>query len=46
MSHYKYMCLRPSNLSRDFFNQYNLTSKVTKYGYVYVEIRRGIYGIP
>ena len=32
------MRLKLSDLPEDFVNKYNLTSKVTKYGYVYIEI--------
>jgi len=46
MSRYEYMCLKLRYLPKDFVEQYNLTSKVTKDGYVYIEIRRGMYGLP
>ena len=42
---YKYMNLKISDLPEYFFKQYNLTSKVTKDGYVYVDIRGGMYGL-
>ena len=35
-----------TNLPNNFVQQYNLASKITKYGYVYVEIRRGMYDHP
>ena len=46
MSRYEYMRLKLSDLPEDFVKEYNLASKVTKDGYVYVEIRRGMYGLP
>ena len=46
MSYCKYMQLKLSNLPNDFIKQYNIASKVTKDGYVYVEIRQGMYGLP
>ena len=46
MSRYEYMRLKLSDLPEDFVKQYNLNSKVTKDGYVYIEIRRGMYGLP
>ena len=46
MPRFKYMRLKLIDLPNDFVQQYNLASKVTKDGYVYVEIRRGLYGLP
>ena len=46
MTRFKYMHLKLIDLSKDLVQQYNLASKVTRDGYVYVEIRLGIYGIP
>jgi hypothetical protein len=46
MPRYEYMRLKLSDLPDDFIKQYNLAAKVTKDGYVYVEIRRGMYGLP
>ena len=46
LSRYEYMRLKLSDLPKDFLKQYNLNSKVTKDGYVYIEIRRGMYGLP
>ena len=34
------------NLPDYFVKEYNLASKVTIDGYVYVETRRGMYGLP
>ena len=46
MPRYEYMRLKLSDLPDDFIKQYNLAAKVTKDGYVYVEIRRGMYRLP
>ena len=40
------MRLKLSNLPDDFIKEYSLAKKVTKYGYVYAEICRGMYGKP
>ena len=46
MSRYEYMRLKLSHLPGDFFNQYNLISKVTKDRYVYVKIKQVMCGLP
>ncbi len=46
MPHYKYMQLKLSNLPADFVEQNGLAAKVNADGYVYVKIRRGMYGLP
>ena len=46
MSRNKYMRLKLSDLHENFFKEYNLSSKVTTDGYVYVDIRRKMYGLP
>ena len=46
MPRFEYMHLKLTDLSKDLVQQYNLASKVTRDGYVYVEIRLGIYGLP
>ena len=46
MARNKYMRLKLSNLPEDFAKEYNLAIKVTTDGYVYVEIRCGMYGLP
>ena len=35
-----------SNLPNDFIKEYQLRTKATKEGYVYIEVRRGMYGLP
>ena len=46
MERFKYMKLKLSDFPEDFFTLYNLVSKVDKNGFVYLEIRRGMYGLP
>ena len=46
MERFKYMKLKLSDLPKDFVTLYNLVSKVDKNGCVYLEIRRGMYGLP
>ena len=46
MTRFEYMRLKLSNLPDDVVRHYKITDKVTKDGYVYVEIRRGMYGLP
>ena len=46
MPRYEYMRLKLSDLPADFVEQNGLAEKVTADGYVYVEIRRGMYGLP
>ena len=40
------MKLKLSNLPEDFVTLYNLMSKVDQNGFVYLKIRRGMYGLP
>ena len=40
------MCLKISDLPKSVVQQYNLKSKSTRDGYMYVNIRRGMYGLP
>ena len=46
LDQYKYMRLKMANLTKDVIQQYNLQDKVTKYGYVYLEIRQRMYELP
>ena len=46
MSRYEYMRLKLCNIPEDVALHYNLSSKFKSDGYVYTEIRRGIYGLP
>ena len=46
MDRFDYMKLKLSDLPEDFVKLYNLASKVDKNGFVSLEIRRGMYGLP
>ena len=46
MERFEYTQLKLSNLPEDFIKQYNLTYKVTKDGYVYIKVCKGMYGLP
>ena len=46
MARYEYMRLKLSDLPEDIVEHYRLAEKVATDGYVYVEIRRGMYGLP
>jgi hypothetical protein len=42
---YEYMRMRMADMPEEIIQQYNLRDK-EKDGYMYVEIRRGMYGLP
>ena len=46
MSRYEYMRLKIAEVPQDFIDEYKLQNKETKDGYVYLEIRKGMYGLP
>ena len=46
MERFEYMRLNLSDLPEDFIERYNMEPKADKNGQVYVEIRRGMYGLP
>ena len=46
MARYEYMRLKLCDIPEDLKKHYNLATKVKNDGYVYIEIRRGIYGLP
>ena len=46
MERFEYTQLKLSNLPADFIKQYSLTYKVTKEGYVYIKVCKGMYGLP
>ena len=46
MAQIKYMCLKLSNLPKSGVQHYNLAEKTTRDGYVYVDIKQWMYGIP
>ena len=42
----EYMCLKLSDIPEDIIEQYKLRDIVTPEGYVYLEIMKGVYGLP
>ena len=46
MARYKYMQLKIAELPQDFIDEYKLHDKTINYGYVYLEIRKEMYGLP
>ena len=46
MKRFEYMRLKLSDLPEDFVEGYNLKPKSDKNGQIYVEILRGMYGLP
>ena len=40
------MRLKMNNMPENIIEQYKLQDKVTKDGYVYVQIKKGMYGLP
>ena len=46
MDRFKYMKLKISDLPEDFVKLYDLASKVDKNGFIYLEVRRSMYGLP
>jgi hypothetical protein len=46
MVRYEYVCIRINGIPKEIIVEYNLHKKVTKDGYVYVEIQKGMYRLP
>ena len=46
LKRYEYLRLRLDNFPEDVIAQYNLKDIVTSDGYVYIEVRKGMYGLP
>jgi hypothetical protein len=46
MKRYEYMRMKLQDIPDEIVEQYKLKEKVDKNGFVYVEIRRGMYGLP
>jgi hypothetical protein len=46
MLRYKYVCIRINNVPKEIIKQYNLHEKIDSEGYVYIEVRNGMYGLP
>ena len=46
LARYEYLRLKIFNLPKYVIEQYGLKYKTTSEGYIYVEIRKGMYGLP
>ncbi len=46
MVRYEYVCIRINDIPKEIIVEYNLRKKVSKDGYVYVKIQKGMYGLP
>ena len=46
MARYEYMRLKLCDIPEELTKHYDLATKVKNDGYVYIEIRRGMYGLP
>ncbi|EJK53767.1 hypothetical protein THAOC_26721 [Thalassiosira oceanica] len=46
MDRYEYVKLHRRDIPDEVFNQYKLHEKMTDDGHVYVEVRKGMYGLP
>ena len=43
---YEYMKLNLTDIPQKVIDEYKLAQKATKEGYVYIEVSKGIYGLP
>jgi hypothetical protein len=46
MKRFEYLRLKLNDMPADVIEAYQLNTKATKDGYVYVEVRKGMYGLP
>ena len=46
MKRYKYLCLKLSNFPEDAIKKYKPHENESHNGYVYVKVRKGVYGLP
>ena len=46
MVRYEYVCIKIDDIPEEIIVEYNLREKVTSDGHVYVEIQKGMYGLP
>ncbi len=46
MARYKYMRLQTTNMLNNVIKHYQLTDLTTPDGYIYCEIKKGMYGLP
>ena len=43
---YKYMKLKLTDILQEVIDKCNLAQNATKEGYIYIEVRKGMYGLP
>ena len=46
MKRYKYVRIKLTDIPQEVIDEYKLEDKVDENGYVYVEVRKGMYGLP
>ena len=46
MEQFEYMILKLDQIPDDIIEQYGLKEKVMSDGYMYIEVRKGMYGLP
>jgi len=46
MEQYEYLGLKLDQIPADIIKEYALEAKVRRDGYVYIEARKGMYGLP
>jgi hypothetical protein len=46
MPRYEYVRLKQDDIPKEVIDEYNLHEKITPDGYIYVEVRKGMYGLP
>ena len=46
MDRYEYLKLKLNDIPAEIIDLYNIKEKATEDGFVYVEIRKGMYGLP
>jgi hypothetical protein len=46
MTRYEYVQIKINNVLGEIIKQYNLSEKMDKDGYLYIEVQKGMYGLP
>jgi hypothetical protein len=46
MSRYEYIRIKIDNVPEEIIKQYNLREKVDNNGYIYIKVKKGMYGLP
>ncbi len=46
MSRYKYVHIKINDVPKEIGKQYNLREKVDSEGHIYIEVKKGMYGLP